>query len=123
VYSKLLLEALDNPENIKVALLVGSEPSKGPVLGRRKREDINQQLTDENTRLRLGQFSTNIKAQTARRRRELNLELYAELHNEFSNFFNQVQVEEGVGNDEEAGVAEPTVDNTLSVTSYKNASL
>jgi hypothetical protein len=32
VYSKLLLEALGNPTDIKVALLVGSEPSQCPVL-------------------------------------------------------------------------------------------
>jgi hypothetical protein len=41
VYSSLLLEALGNPASIKVALLVGSEPSKCPVLGKRKRDDIN----------------------------------------------------------------------------------
>jgi hypothetical protein len=42
VYSRLLLEALGNPANAKVALLVGSEPSECPVLGKRKRDDINQ---------------------------------------------------------------------------------
>jgi hypothetical protein len=42
VYSKLLLKALGIPANIEVVLLVGSEPSKRPVLGKRKRDDINK---------------------------------------------------------------------------------
>jgi hypothetical protein len=41
----------------------------------------------------------------------LNLELYDELQKELSNFLNLVQDEEGVGNDEEAGVAEPTLES------------
>jgi hypothetical protein len=89
------LEALGNPANIKVALLVGSEPSKCPVLGKRKRDDINQKhKKDKKYKLATWWMqyvpapSTGIAAQTALRRRELNLELYDELHNEFSNFLN-----------------------------------
>jgi hypothetical protein len=55
--------------------------------------------------------STGIAAQTALRRRELNLELYDELHNEFSNFLNLVQEEEGAANAEEEGAAEPTLES------------
>jgi hypothetical protein len=112
-YSKLLLEALGNPENIEVALLVGSEPSKCPVLGECKRNDINEKHKRDNYKIATWRIqyvsapSRNTAAQSARRSRELNLDLYEELRNEFSNFLNLVQDEEDVGNDNETGVAEP----------------
>jgi hypothetical protein len=86
--------------------------------GKRKRDDINQKhKNDRNYKIATWPIqyvsapSRDKAAQSTLRHRELDLELYDELQNEFSNFLNLVQDEEGVGNDEEENAAEPTLES------------
>lgn len=93
LYSKLLLEALGSPTGIKVTILVGSEPSKCPVLGKRKRSSIDKRFSNvKNYKMATWPIryvtapSTEPASRTALEPRDLDMDLYHELLPKFSGF-------------------------------------
>ena len=82
-YTKLLLEKLGNTKGIEVTILLGTEPSNPPVLGKRKRDAIEKSNYPKSWKLRYvaDSVSSAIKGD-----QKLDLNLYDELATEFSNF-------------------------------------
>ena len=83
-YSKLLLDLMGNPTGMEVTILLGTEPSKPPVLGKRKRTALKKAKYPASWKIR---YLPNCVGSLAENENPvLNLALYKKLATEFSNF-------------------------------------